>query len=115
MWDNPAAYTKPKYFFDKTIYETGFDRKGVADASVEKAWMQISRTGRRLARCRRIWVLKVVSEIYDPVTTTDELIPSARPRLSARIRLAWQSLRSPEKRSALCRARQGDSEGAEGA
>ena len=75
--DVDAAYTKPKYFFDKTIYENRvFDSKGVADASVEiqlgpniKDWPAMSALPENL-------VLKVVSEIHDPVTTTDELIPS---------------------------------------
>lgn len=72
-----AEYTKPKYFFDKTIYENRvFDSKGVADPSVEiqfgpniKDWPKMSALPENL-------VLKVVSEIHDPVTTTDELIPS---------------------------------------
>ncbi len=72
-----ANYSKPKYFFDKTIYENRvFDSKGVADPSVEiqfgpniKDWPAMSALPKNL-------VLKVVSEIHDPVTTTDELIPS---------------------------------------
>lgn len=72
-----ADYTKPKYFFDKTIYENRvFDSKGVADPSVEikfgpniKDWPAMSALTDHL-------ILKVVSEIHDPVTTTDELIPS---------------------------------------
>lgn len=75
--DVDAVYTKPKYFFDKTIYENRvFDSKGVADESVEiqlgpniKDWPAMSALPENL-------VLKVVSEIHDPVTTTDELIPS---------------------------------------
>lgn len=70
-------YTKPKYFFDKTIYENRvFDSKGVADPDVEiklgpniKDWPAMSELPENL-------VLKVVSVIHDPVTTTDELIPS---------------------------------------
>ena len=70
-------FTKPKYFFDKTIYENRvFDSKGVADESVEikfgpniKDWPAMSPLPKHL-------FLKVVSEIHDPVTTTDELIPS---------------------------------------
>lgn len=70
-------YTKPKYFFDKTIYENRvFDSHGVADPSVEiqlgpniKDWPQMSALPENM-------LLKVVSEIHDPVTTTDELIPS---------------------------------------
>ena len=72
-----ANYTRPKYFFDKTIYENRvFDSKGVADPSVEikfgpniKDWPVMSALTDHL-------ILKVVSEIHDPVTTTDELIPS---------------------------------------
>ena len=72
-----AKYTKPKYFFDKTIYENRvFDSKGVADESVEikfgpniKDWPEMSALTEDL-------ILKVVAEIHDPVTTTDELIPS---------------------------------------
>ncbi len=75
--DVDAEYTKPKYFFDKTIYENRvFDSKGEADKTVEiqlgpniKDWPAMSALPENL-------VLKVVSEIHDPVTTTDELIPS---------------------------------------
>ena len=70
-------YTNQKYFFDKTIYDNRvFDSKGVADPGVEikfgpniKDWPEMSALPQNL-------VLKVVSEIHDPVTTTDELIPS---------------------------------------
>ncbi len=66
-----------KYYFDHTIYENRvFDSTGVADESVEvkfgpniKDWPVMSKLTKHL-------VLKVVSEIHDPVTTTDELIPS---------------------------------------
>ena len=72
-----GTYTNQKYFFDKTIYENRvFDSKGVADPSVEiqfgpniKDWPKMDALPQNL-------ILKVVSEIHDPVTTTDELIPS---------------------------------------
>lgn len=72
-----GSYTGQKYFFDKTIYENRiFDSKGVADPDVEiqfgpniKDWPEMPPLAENL-------VLKVVSEIHDPVTTTDELIPS---------------------------------------
>jgi aconitate hydratase len=72
-----GEYRGQKYFFDKTIYENRvFDSKGVADDSVEiqfgpniKDWPKMSALPENL-------VLQVVSEIHDPVTTTDELIPS---------------------------------------
>ena len=70
-------YKAPKYHFDKSIYVNRvFDSKGVADPSVEiqfgpniKDWPAMSALPENL-------ILKVVSEIHDPVTTTDELIPS---------------------------------------
>ncbi|MGN1158052.1 MAG: hydratase, partial [Agathobacter sp.] len=75
--DLDVNYSKPRYYFDKTIYANRvFDSKGEADASVDihfgpniKDWPTMSALPQNL-------VLKVVSEIHDPVTTTDELIPS---------------------------------------
>ena len=75
--DIDVNYTKPKYFFDKTIYENRvFDSHGVAQPEVEiklgpniKDWPAMSALPQNM-------LLKVVSEIHDPVTTTDELIPS---------------------------------------
>jgi len=67
----------PATEYDGTIYKNRvFDSKGVADPSVEiqfgpniKDWPQMPALAENL-------ILKVVSEIHDPVTTTDELIPS---------------------------------------
>ena len=75
--DVEASDFIPKYHFDKTIYDNRvFDSKGVADSSVEiqfgpniKDWPEMSALPQNM-------LLKVVSEIHDPVTTTDELIPS---------------------------------------
>ncbi len=75
--DVEASDFIPKYHFDKTIYDNRvFDSKGVADPSVEiqfgpniKDWPEMSALPENM-------LLKVVSEIHDPVTTTDELIPS---------------------------------------
>lgn len=75
--DVEASDFIPKYHFDKTIYDNRvFDSKGVADPSVEiqfgpniKDWPEMSALPQNM-------LLKVVSEIHDPVTTTDELIPS---------------------------------------
>ena len=72
-----GEYRKLQYHFDETIYANRvFDSKGVADPSVEiqfgpniKDWPAMSALPQNL-------LLKVVSEIHDPVTTTDELIPS---------------------------------------
>ena len=75
--DVEASDFIPKYHFDKKIYDNRvFDSKGVADPSVEiqfgpniKDWPEMSALPQNM-------LLKVVSEIHDPVTTTDELIPS---------------------------------------
>ena len=72
-----VEYTGPKYHFDRNIYSNRvFDSHGVADPGVEiqfgpniKDWPEMPALPENL-------VLKVVSEIHDPVTTTDELIPS---------------------------------------
>ena len=70
-------YTSPKYYFDKSIYENRvFDSKGVADASVEIKFGPNIKDWPEMIALTENLVLKVVSEIHDPVTTTDELIPS---------------------------------------
>ena len=75
--DMDVNYTKPKYFFDKTIYENRvFDSKGVADPSVEIQFGPNIKDWPAMSALPENMVLKVVSEIHDPVTTTDELIPS---------------------------------------
>ena len=66
-----------KYHFDSNIYANRvFDSHGVADPEAEivlgpniKDWPEMGALPDNL-------VLRVVSEIHDPVTTTDELIPS---------------------------------------
>lgn len=70
-------YQMPKYHFDGNIYANRvFDSKGIADPSAKiklgpniKDWPEMPPLPEHL-------LLKVVSEIHDPVTTTDELIPS---------------------------------------
>ncbi len=72
-----VEYTGKTYHFDSSIYANRvFDSHGKADPSVEikfgpniKDWPEMPALPENL-------VLKVVSEIHDPVTTTDELIPS---------------------------------------
>ncbi len=72
-----GEFNKYTYHFDSDIYKNRvFDSKGKADPSVElqlgpniKDWPQMVALTDNL-------LLKVVSEIHDPVTTTDELIPS---------------------------------------
>ena len=72
-----GTYTNPKYYFDKTIYENRvFDSKGVADPSVEIQFGPNIKDWPKMPALADNLILKVVSEIHDPVTTTDELIPS---------------------------------------
>ena len=72
-----GGYTGQKYFFDKTIYEKRvFDSKGVADPSVEIQFGPNIKDWPEMAALPENLIMKVVSEIHDPVTTTDELIPS---------------------------------------
>ncbi len=66
-----------QYFFDKKIYENRvFDSKGVADTSVEIQFGPNIKDWPAMVALTDNLMLKVVSEIHDPVTTTDELIPS---------------------------------------
>ncbi len=66
-----------RYYFDSQIYKNRvFDSRGVADPSVEiqlgpniKDWPEMMELPENL-------LLRVTAEIHDPVTTTDELIPS---------------------------------------
>ena len=75
--DMDVEYTGPKYHFDKTIYDNRvFDSKGVADDSVEIKFGPNIKDWPAMVALTDNLVLKVVSEIHDPVTTTDELIPS---------------------------------------
>ena len=75
--DLDVEYTGPKYFFDKTIYENRvFDSKGVADPNEELKFGSNIKDWPAMSALTDNLVLKVVSEIHDPVTTTDELIPS---------------------------------------
>ena len=72
-----VEYKGQKYHFDSNIYANRvFDSHGVAAPDVEiqfgpniKDWPEMSALPENL-------IVKVVSEIHDPVTTTDELIPS---------------------------------------
>ena len=75
--DYTGGYTGQKYFFDKTIYENRvFDSKGIADPGVEIQFGPNIKDWPEMAALPENLIVKVVSEIHDPVTTTDELIPS---------------------------------------
>ena len=75
--DFDGTFNKYQYFFDKKIYENRvFDSKGVADPSVEIKFGPNIKDWPAMVALTDNLMLKVVSEIHDPVTTTDELIPS---------------------------------------
>lgn len=75
--DIDANFSKPKYYFDKSIYDNRvFNGVGKADPEVEiKFGPNIVDWPEMQALTDNV-LLKVVSMIHDPVTTTDELIPS---------------------------------------
>ena len=75
--DVDAKFTNPKYYFDKTVYESrvyfGFDK---GDESKELKYGPNIADWPQMSALTDDIILKVVSVITDPVTTTDELIPS---------------------------------------
>ena len=72
-----AELNKYKYHFDANIYKNRvFDSQGVADESVEIQFGPNIKDWPAMGALPDNLVLRVVSEIHDPVTTTDELIPS---------------------------------------
>ena len=72
-----GSYSEHKYYFDKSIYENRvFDSKGVADPSVEIQFGPNIKDWPKMSALTDNILLKVCSKIMDPVTTTDELIPS---------------------------------------
>ncbi len=72
-----VEYSHPKYHFDSQIYANRvFDSKGAADPAQEIKFGPNIKDWPAMSPLPQNMVLKVVSEIHDPVTTTDELIPS---------------------------------------
>ena len=75
--DMDVDYTKPKYYFAGEVDENRvFDSHGVADPNEEIKFGPIIKDWPAMSALPENLFLKVVSEIHDPVTTTDELIPS---------------------------------------
>lgn len=75
--DIDVNFTNPKYYFDKSIYENRvYDGVGKADPSVEIKFGPNIVDWPKMSALTDNLLLKVVSVINDPVTTTDELIPS---------------------------------------
>ncbi len=75
--DFDGSFGEYKYFFDENIYKNRvFDSKGVPDPSVDIKFGPNIKDWPKMCELPNNLLLKVVSEIHDPVTTTDELIPS---------------------------------------
>ncbi len=75
--DIDINFTKPKYYFNKKVYDSrvyyGF---GKADSSVELKFGPNITDWPEMSSLTDNLILQIVSVIKDPVTTTDELIPS---------------------------------------
>jgi len=70
-------FMKPKYYFDSTIYDNRvYHGIGKPDSSVELKFGPGIVDWPAMTALSEDMILKVVSVIHDPVTTTDELIPS---------------------------------------
>lgn len=75
--DIDVDFNKPKYFFDSKIYENRvYNGIGKPQPDVEVKFGPNIKDWPVMSALTDNMVLKVVSEIHDPVTTTDELIPS---------------------------------------
>ena len=70
-------FTKPKYFFDKAIYDTRcYNGVNKADQDAELKFGPNITDWPQMSHLTDDLLIKVVAEIHDEVTTTDELIPS---------------------------------------
>lgn len=70
-------YSTPKYYFDSSIYDNRvYNGIGKADTSLDIKFGPGIVDWPAMTALSEDMILKVVSEIHDPVTTTDELIPS---------------------------------------
>ena len=72
-----TVFTKPAYYFDSTIYDNRvYFGAGKPNKDVEVKFGPGIKDWPAMSELTDDMLLKVVSEIHDPVTTTDELIPS---------------------------------------
>ena len=75
--DVDATINTPKYFFDKNIYANRvYDGVGKPDYNEKVKFGPNIKDWPEMSALTDDILIKVVSEIHDPVTTTDELIPS---------------------------------------
>ena len=107
-FDGPIG--KYQYHFDSKIYQNRvFDSHGVADPSVEIHFGPNIKDWPTMCALPENLVLQVVSEIHDPVTTTDELIPSGETSFQS----PWTGrVYSVPQGSCLCRTGKGNPQGA---
>lgn len=72
-----VEYSNPKYFYDGKIYDNRvFNGVGKPDFSAELKYGPNIVPWPKMEKLADDILIKIVSEILDPVTTTDELIPS---------------------------------------
>ncbi len=94
--DIDVTYTHPEYHFNCDIYKNrcyfGFN---APDSATELKFGPNITDWPVMSNLTENILLKVVSVITDPVTTTDELIPSGE--TSSYRSLGWQNLHYPEK------------------
>lgn len=96
--DIDVNFTKPKYYFDSHIYEKRvYNGVGKADPSVEIQFGPNIKDWPSMVPLTDNILLKVVSEIHDPVTTTDELFRLVKHHHSVPILLVLLSSRFPER------------------
>ena len=75
--DIDVNFTKPKYFFDRSIYDKRcYFGAGKPDEKAELKFGPNITDWPEMSALTEDLLLKVVAEIHDDVTTTDELIPS---------------------------------------
>lgn len=75
--DLDVEYKGQKYYFDKSIYQNRvFDSEGVPNSDVDIKFGPNIKDWPAMPALPEHLIIKIVSEIHDPVTTTDELIPS---------------------------------------
>ena len=101
--DLDVEYTGPTYHFDSNIYANRvFDSHGVADPNEEIHFGPNIKDWPKMSALPENMILKVVSEIHDPVTTTDELIPLWRDFFLSFQPAGPGRVHPLQKRSGLC-------------
>ncbi len=75
--DIDVNFTKPKYYFNKKVYDNRvYNGFGKGDSSIELKFGPNITDWPEMSSLTKNLILQIVSVITDPVTTTDELIPS---------------------------------------